>query len=277
MTTPTQTEYGPEIVVDGVKPGWYRGEQIQWSHISNPVSFWLFEDGECAVTAGEWGAVEWAEVSRIRLPASHAYYITAAYNAKHGTQFKYWPGGDEAPGDWDGGEVLSRERGVHTPTMLNNDRWHWRTDHPFFSECTFKCDIIGYTPKPCATSVHSADATTAKSTVVEPWPADVNDPSKVLPSAQAQPDFVPCERTLRMALGAIPLRLIKGRSKFDDGFDDAVEKIHAALEALLPKKDRAKELVDWFRDQPDQYGVELDRPRLEEYTRRLIAQGEIRG
>ena len=258
MTTPTQTEYGPEIVVDGVKPGWYRGESIQWSHISNPASFWLFEDGGCAVTAGEWGAAEWAEVSRIRLPASHAYYITAAHNAKHGTQFKYWPGGAERPSDYEGGPVLYRDEQTFGRIPV---RWkHYE----------MVSDIIGYTPKPCATSVHSADATDEWQP--KPPTEALKECVQLYRDSQKQPDFVPCERTLRMAMDKLPEPLTWETSH--QHRDQVVE----ALESMLPKKDRAEELVEVYRQtfqNPDVVACNMDAER--DFAKWLQAQGEIRG
>ncbi|MBO9602586.1 MAG: hypothetical protein J7496_08770 [Novosphingobium sp.] len=45
------------------------------------------------------------------LPADSAAYIVADWNAANPDQppFRYWAGGEEAPGDWDGGEVLCRD------------------------------------------------------------------------------------------------------------------------------------------------------------------------
>lgn len=44
----------------------------------------------------------WENISAIRLPADHGYYTAV----EHG--FTYWPGGPDAPIDWDNGAVLSR-------------------------------------------------------------------------------------------------------------------------------------------------------------------------
>src|SRR3546814_11703938 len=71
----------------------------------------------------------------IRLPADHPYYIVQRYNQEHGTDLVYWPGGDSAPEDWDGGQVLFRDRTLwKTPSPCAF--WDHRGNHPG--------DIIGY-------------------------------------------------------------------------------------------------------------------------------------
>lgn len=49
---------------------------------------------------------EWDRINGIRLPADHPYYT--ATNAG----YTYWPGGDEAPADWDGGDVMVADGSV---------------------------------------------------------------------------------------------------------------------------------------------------------------------
>ena len=74
--------------------------------------------------------------SRIRLPASHPYYTVQRYNAKHGTSFVYWPGGDAAPADWDGGPCLLNDG---MPPALTVDDW----GNPCIHGDDFR--IVGYT------------------------------------------------------------------------------------------------------------------------------------
>lgn len=241
MTTPTQTEYGPEIVVDGVRPSWLKDDErlriiwdcngVQTEEVKVslfPERYWL------------------NQIRSFRLPASHAYYTLAAHNAKHGTRFKYWPGGDEAPGDWDGDEFGVFYRDGPAPGRVAKNWKHW--NHVW--------DIIGYTPKPCATQRHTDDPDPMSEKVREMLGLD--DP---------QPDFVPCERTVLAGVKAI------FEAPHPDGSDPILIAV-AALESLLPKKDRAEELVDGWADMtqaPNIYASCLA------YTRHLIAQGEIRG
>jgi hypothetical protein len=86
---------------------------------------------------GEWSdityglpAVHWVhnEWEAFKLPANHPYYLATS------TGFKYWPGGDRAPDDWDGGDVLLRD-GDDTGS---GEDWRHLGDG---------CDIIGYQPK----------------------------------------------------------------------------------------------------------------------------------
>lgn len=77
-------EWGPEIKVNGERPAWLGdGDKFNWC-------------GCAYVGTGH----HWEGVSSIRLPADH--WANAAINAG----FEPWGGGDSAPEDWDGGEVL---------------------------------------------------------------------------------------------------------------------------------------------------------------------------
>ncbi len=98
------TEYGPEIVVKEKRPEWLRNDElIMLRAVDNEV--WhrpvqVFDN--------------WEYIAAIRLPADHPYYTVARWNAEHPDErpFEYWPGGDEAPADWDRGEVLFRDAGL---------------------------------------------------------------------------------------------------------------------------------------------------------------------
>lgn len=96
------TEWGEAISVDGKRPGWLRdGEKIEWAKERNEG--WR---GPCAAEGHNWEGTRAypTPTSHIRLPATHPYYTVQRYNAKHGTSFVYWPGGDAAPEDWSGGK-----------------------------------------------------------------------------------------------------------------------------------------------------------------------------
>lgn len=78
-----------------------------------------------------------------RLPADHPYYIVKAHNEQHGTSFVPWFGGDHAPDDWDGGEVLFRSGRVLSGVGLD-----WR-HHPEAQWLSWgQGGIIGYRAKP---------------------------------------------------------------------------------------------------------------------------------
>lgn len=278
-----ETEYGPEIVVDG-----------------GLFSWWKLEDDIQFIDKGRDGKV-------FKLPASHPYYAVQSYNAKHSTQFKYWPGG-ERPDDWGGGYVLYQSGVVQESSERFWAVLDWgRGQYD---------DIIGYTPKPCAPvgdepkdganlkfndcplglyrvyweSGGSSLAAIGFDSKGDRWIAPTNwlttarmrdlgefgeiaqlqpltsleDEYAQAVDDQEQPDFVPCERTVRLCLDTLPDRPCLYRC-------EAIK----AIEGLLPIN-RAEELADkWLEDAdwPDM-GVRI---AVIEYTAHLIAQGEIRG
>lgn len=121
----TNITWGPEIAVDGVKPAW------------------LADDDVCAVlTDGAWYGLEqgstfaaryWTWVSAvtaIRLLANHWAYPIIEKG------FWPWAGGDKAPDDWDGGEVLLREGYLCPGGQIT----HWNHD----DSVSVDAQIIGY-------------------------------------------------------------------------------------------------------------------------------------
>jgi hypothetical protein len=78
----------------------------------------------------------WDDAPHYHLPADHAAVTVALHNRKHGTSFAYWPGGDEAPGDWDQTRgVLLRNGSIHfDPIRWEHDPRKGNPDR----------DIIGY-------------------------------------------------------------------------------------------------------------------------------------
>lgn len=81
---------------------------------------------------GEWSrhGFNWNDFDLYRLPDDHPYYLAASKG------FEYWPGGDEAPSDWDGGKTLFR-CGVECPL---GQAYRWNHD----GEGVREKDIIGY-------------------------------------------------------------------------------------------------------------------------------------
>lgn len=117
-----EAEFGPEIAVNGVRPEWLTGDQLLPARLKG--GDW------CSVPQNlpEDSPATWSVVEVIRLPATHWAYTPIAKG------FKPWSGGDEAPGDWDGGEVMCRNGG----TMQTFHRWH---------HIDGGGDIIGYKPR----------------------------------------------------------------------------------------------------------------------------------
>lgn len=295
-----ETEYGPEIVVYG-RPPWLGDDDLCNPYWSDEGWYWTTRTHglEACLVA------RWDKVIKLRLLASHPASIVAAHNAKHGTQFKYWPGGDEAPGDLSGLDVLLRN-GVVASLRYWPGIWKPRGQHD---------DIIGYTPKPCAEQQGASEPLQSAGSVIAPvvhgpaagakeeageypwsrpmcstcrgfgyvWcvPFEGTERYRVdcgnckadwvkqqlgKATAPPQPDFVPCERTVRLCIekvGAINSHGVSSAAKH-------------ALETLLPKKDRAEELVEaWESADPEPLGRGEDGVR--KFARWILAQGEIRG
>lgn len=131
-------EWGSEIAVNGMRPDWLRSEiglfenrPEKWLEGCKLISWaWTTNsDGVCPIA--------------IRLPADHPYYTVQRYNEQHGTSFVYWPGGDAAPGDWDGDRTLKR-KGHLAPTRIS-DRADWQRGYNGDVNNMADLDIIGYT------------------------------------------------------------------------------------------------------------------------------------
>lgn len=84
-------ELGPEISVDGM-PSWLDGYEQVKPRWDEDTWFPFTAPADCVASP--------KSVTAIRLRADHPYYLATAKG------FTYWPGGVDAPGDWDGGEVL---------------------------------------------------------------------------------------------------------------------------------------------------------------------------
>jgi len=130
----TDIEWGAEIAVDGKRPEWLRdetGDLQVWS-----VSIDGYEDrNKLSHLSGDDGSENWFSpeagcnmVRAIKLPATHDYYKATSRG------FTYWPGGESAPADWDGGEVLDVYRNVQKSSWIG--RWSRKGEGYY--------DIIGY-------------------------------------------------------------------------------------------------------------------------------------
>lgn len=123
----TEIVWGDRIAIDG-KPDWYRGEQVKWLDHAGPT-----------FRAHEWDDADWAVVAHeggFRLPADHPYYLATSRG------FTYWPGGDSAPADWDGGETL--KRAGHTHLTADPHGPDWRRGYNGDPDNMAEYDIIGY-------------------------------------------------------------------------------------------------------------------------------------
>lgn len=88
------TEFGAEIVVNGKRPDWLKDDRQTVFRISSRGH----EDWIGTATTVAWGSTR-----AIKLPAYHPYYKATEAG------YKYWPGGDKAPDNWNGGTVLLRD------------------------------------------------------------------------------------------------------------------------------------------------------------------------
>lgn len=137
-------EWGEAIEVNGVRPDWLPDDEVI-SFSTGGVDFHPWSDSDRGARAG--GGWAWSIIRGMRLPADHPYYTVQAHNAEHGTNFAYWPGGDNAPDDWDGGPVLNRGGDIFEDARGMD----WRDCH--FEGRPSGGDIIGYTRKPVEKSV----------------------------------------------------------------------------------------------------------------------------
>lgn len=134
-------EFGREIAVNGVRPGWleagtqglFENTRGKWFE-RDDLDFWTW-DVDCNDGAGC--------PIHIRLPADHWVYRVLDWNDAHPDQepFEPWAGGDAAPEDWDGGETLKRAGHVWgTRNAIGSD---WRHEPEGDPKNLAHLDIIG--------------------------------------------------------------------------------------------------------------------------------------
>jgi hypothetical protein len=127
-TAPARVAWGAEIQIDGKRrkrPDWLRkGDFVRW-YRGDMGDHWWDANSPKGVDAF---TLHWGGFYTIRLPANHPYYAATAKG------FTYWPGGDCAPADADGGEVLARGGNIF---RTYSDWRHGAAMHP-------NCEIIGY-------------------------------------------------------------------------------------------------------------------------------------
>ena len=109
-------KWGDPIECNGVRPDWLRGRV---TCDLKTAAGW----GSAAYYDSENDAEDWAwshrpgdpNVTHIRLPADHPAYVALARG------FTPWSGGESAPDDWDGGDVLLRDgtEWAHYPTWTD--------------------------------------------------------------------------------------------------------------------------------------------------------------
>lgn len=130
--------WGAVISVGNKRPIWLNRDDAPL--IQNLYGSWITPSDKSCKNSHDYA---WYNVRAIRLPADHPYYVAADKG------FTYWPGGENAPDDWDGGDVLRRgdpetSRGRHSEPWVapysHNQRWT-RYD---LGRSGYFSDIIGY-------------------------------------------------------------------------------------------------------------------------------------
>ena len=118
-----EIQWGEPIEVAGVRPTWLRdGEQIA---CLNRADDWV---GPRTVFPSNDHV--WSWMKAFKLLSHHPYYTATAKG------FTYWPGGDSAPDDWDGGDVLLGNGAVVSCVL--HPKYQWKDAHEKYSH------IIGY-------------------------------------------------------------------------------------------------------------------------------------
>src|SRR3546814_4404663 len=135
----TKITWGPAIPTPNVRPSWLLDTETVVDIKTNNGC--RCSDGGAGAPPYQWS---WKVIKAIRLPADHAYYLATDKG------FTYGPGGESAPEDYDGGEIIYRSGSVqpsarflsweHTPGRTRLD--------PEYA-------IIGYQPQADRKSVVS--------------------------------------------------------------------------------------------------------------------------
>lgn len=101
------TTWGKRIEVNGVRPDWLRNEPFKVFTKTSEITGMPPET-----------PYQWAGTIGIALAVDHPYY--AATDAG----YIYWPGGDKAPDDWDGGPVLLKNGVTDKGFRSGVGSWH---------------------------------------------------------------------------------------------------------------------------------------------------------
>lgn len=137
----TDTRFGPEIRTDRQRPEWIRDDELL-AYLHTDVGGWIENTRPSAWMDPRDG---FRLIEAIRLPHDHAYYVVQRHNQEHGTDFVYWPGGSEAPADWDHEEVLtfdktSTTRPLRVMRITVPDCWKIKTA-PYVKVIGYRCKV----------------------------------------------------------------------------------------------------------------------------------------
>lgn len=233
------TDWGYEITVEGVRPAWLTDDSpVSWRHFGS--SEW---------TTGTANALPWTGSKYyrpgpyVRLPADHWAY--RALDAG----FEPWPGGDNAPDDWDGGDVLWDDGFVGTVPLIN--LWNRKNINPEYAY------VIGYHRKSEPTLRTSDEALRRMEALVRRMAADAlkvaklsiydygNDLDeareivKLLPEPPVDPDLLEARKILAEAI--VPLIGETAAEEYLSGEKDNVPVMNAVRAALTRGRELAVE------------------------------------
>lgn len=235
-------EWGEVIEVSG-RPDWLRDDELCipcWD------GYWYRgqEGGEVK------HVTTWHTVNAIKLPADHACYTVARYNAEHGTSFIYWPGGDE--------EVWRNEEVVLVLNELDGKVKLFGTWGPLPA----RWRVIGYAKRAEPQVNHAYESRMAERCIE-------NDPSPK--------QFTPCERTVRMCIDALGFAKVSGYAYSDAMYAEQHKICVDVVKSLLPqpKPDRAEEVYRSLMGEDSQSSEDYYHG-FKEAVRRLIERGDIK-
>ena len=126
-------EWGDPIAVDGKRPEWFRQSDHGCIAVVGKGTTWEERQETDENTIPDVDDWDWPMIDVVQLPASHPYYLATSRG------FTYWPGGDSAPADWNGGDVLTLDGKLAELAFGLASRWQGRGD-PW--------SVIGYRRKP---------------------------------------------------------------------------------------------------------------------------------
>lgn len=149
----TNITWGPEIAVNGVKPEFIADDDV--CAVFSCDMIWCGLENVLPARAYIWDQ----KITAIRLPADHWAYPVIEKG------FWPWAGGDRAPEDWDGGEVLLRDKRVIRVSFHDMQLDGWR--HIPADQYS---DIIGYRRRPDApVQASEPDTVTLKRMTRDEW------------------------------------------------------------------------------------------------------------
>lgn len=130
MNAPATPKFGDAIEVKGERPGWLP-EGIEYQARGSLGDLWFTDKVPNA---------DFHDLTAIRLEVPRYDFVYLGLERG----MVPWFGGEEAPGDWDGGKILQRRGNLYTLPDCASRHWNPRRSSD---------DIIGYTRKATSTAL----------------------------------------------------------------------------------------------------------------------------